>query len=147
MMVFNTWSNHLQVQILNEWNKAIHIASSRCGEEWTKPQATWRMWAKQWVKLKPKRKSRAESLSIHFPQLQTTELLYLPSKWFKQLIKQPILFSYINRVSVCINEPRFIAGGTAYCRRRTNWYKGSEVIKSNLYAPLTIKTPLIGKNM
>lgn len=40
--------------------------------------------------------------------------------------------------------PIAIAGGSAYSRRRTNWYKGSGCTKPNWVAPLITRIPKIG---
>lgn len=45
---------------------------------------------------------------------------------------------------IIIIIPIAIAGGSAYWRRRMNWYKGSTCTKPKCVAPLTITTPKIG---
>lgn len=41
--------------------------------------------------------------------------------------------------------PMFIAGGTAYCKNRMNWYRGSGCTRPRLIAHLTIPTPIMGR--
>lgn len=58
------------------------------------------------------------------------ELLYMT----KKIIKVYVL-------------PIFMAGGSAYWRRSTNWYKGSICTKPKCVAPLIIRTPKIGSKI
>ena len=47
----------------------------------------------------------------------------------------------------CISIPMFMAGGSAYCNRRTNWYKGSGFTRPSWTAPLTMAMPNRGRNI
>lgn len=47
----------------------------------------------------------------------------------------------------CVIVPMFMAGGSAYCNRRTNWYKGSGFTRPSWTAPLTMAMPNRGRNI
>lgn len=52
---------------------------------------------------------------------------------------------YICSLTRMMIKPMFIAGGTANCSKRTNWYSGFSCTKPKRNAPLTMTIPIKGR--
>jgi len=73
------------------------------------------------------------------------ELLQKGRESYIRTKKMAFVFLFI--IEGDCNSLMFIAGGTAYCRSRMKWYKGSECTRPRQTAHWTINMPIKGKAM